>query len=455
MLFNTAKQNHRNLFSGIKQNLYLCGLKRNNMAITKETFRTLIKEGQEEIRNVELYDRPFDFEEQGRYVLVGVRQAGKSYMLYKRAKQLLATGSQPEDIVYINFDDERLVGMTSDDFDLILQAYQSVYDRTPILFFDEIQNVEGWEHFARRLANRKYQVFITGSNAKMLSRDIQTILGGRYFDEVIYPYSFHEYLEAQGIVLSQEWQYGSERSKVQQAFSQYLNWGGFPELLLYRNKRHWLNDLYEKILLGDIIQRNKVKNELALRLTLKRMAESVMQPTSYTRIAKLVKATGVSTSTASVIDYVKYVQDACMMFSIENFASKFVEKETVKKHYFVDNGLLNIYLTNAETSLLENVCAIHLRKKYEKNLYFYNKNVEVDFFIPDEAYAVQASYSILAESAHDTYDREVGALKKLNAFSPLKRMEIVTYDEEATLDIGNGQTIAVMPAWKWLLQETL
>lgn len=162
-----------------------------------------------------------------------------------------------------------------------------------------------------------------------------------------------------------------------------------------------------------------------------------------------------STSTASVIDYVKYAQDACMMFSIENFASKFVEKETVKKHYFVDNGLLNIYLTNAETSLLENVCAIHLHKKYEKNLYFYNKNVEVDFFIPDEAYAVQASYSILAENAHDTYDREVGALKKLNAFSPLKRMEIVTYDEEATLDIGNGQTIAVMPAWKWLLQETL
>ena len=425
------------------------------MAITKETFRTLIKEGQEEIRNVELYDRPFDFEEQGRYVLVGVRQAGKSYMLYKRAKQLLATDSQPEDIVYINFDDERLVGMTSDDFDLILQAYQSVYDRTPILFFDEIQNVEGWEHFARRLANRKYRVFITGSNAKMLSRDIQTVLGGRYFDEVIYPYSFHEYLEAQGIVLSQEWQYGSERSKVQQAFSQYLNWGGFPELLLYRNKRHWLNDLYEKILLGDIIQRNKVKNELALRLTLKRMAESVMQPTSYTRIAKLVKATGVSTSTASVIDYVKYAKDACMMFSIENFASKFVEKETVKKHYFVDNGLLNIYLTNAETSLLENVCAIHLHEKYEKNLYFYNKNMEVDFFIPDEAYAVQASYSILAESAHDTYDREVGALKKLNAFSPLKRMEIVTYDEEATLDIGNGQTIAVVPAWKWLLQETL
>ena len=171
------------------------------MAITKETFRTLIHEGQEEIRDVELYDRPFEFEENGRYVLVGVRQAGKSYMLYKRARQMLASGYLLEDMVYINFDDERLMGMTADELDLILQAYQSVYNRTPVLFFDEIQNVEGWEHFARRLANKKYHVYITGSNAKMLSRDIQTILGGRFLDALNYPYTFAEYLEAKGVAL--------------------------------------------------------------------------------------------------------------------------------------------------------------------------------------------------------------------------------------------------------------
>ena len=422
------------------------------MAITKETFRTLIREGQQEILDVELYDRPFEFEEQGRYVLVGVRQAGKSYMLYKRAKQLMAEGHPVEDFVYIDFDDERLVGMTADDFDLILQAYQSVYDRTPLLFFDEIQNVEGWEHFARRLANRKYQVFITGSNAKMLSRDIQTVLGGRYLEENVYPYSFHEYLEAQGIMLQGEWQYGKERAVVQQAFARYLSWGGFPELLLYRNKRHWLNDLYEKILLGDIIQRNKVKNELSLRMVMKRMAESVMQPTSFTRVVNLVRATGVSTTTASVIDYVKFAKDACVLFSLENYVSKFVEKETVKKHYFVDNGLLSIFLTNGETALLENLCAISLYKKYAEDLYFYNKNIEVDFYVPDEGYAVQAAYSILGDSSQDTYDREVGALKKLNAFQPLKRMVIVTYDEETTIDIAGGQSIEVIPAWKWLLE---
>ena len=420
-----------------------------DMAITKDTLRTLIKEGQETLGEVELYNRPYEFEENGRYVLVGVRQAGKSYMLYKRAKQLLASGHSLEEMVYIDFDDERLLGMSAADLDQILQAYGSVYSHRPILFFDEIQNIDGWEHFARRLANQKYQVFITGSNAKMLSRDIQTTLGGRYLDGKVFPYSFAEYLGAQDIVLAKEWQHAKVRSQVQQAFTQFLLWGGFPELLLYRNKRRWLNDLYEKILLGDVIQRNKVKNEMALRLTIKRLADNVMQPTSYNRIANLVKGTGVSTSVASVIDYVRYAKEACMLFSLENYASKFVEKETVKKHYFIDNGLLSIFLISGETALLENVCAVHLYRKYENNLYFYNKNIEVDFFVPDEAYAIQASYSI---SDEETRKREVGGLKKLHTFSPLARMVIVTFDEEETIKFDDGSSIEVIPAWKWLLE---
>ena len=419
------------------------------MAITKETIRTLIKEGQEALGEVELYDRPYEFEENGRYVLVGVRQAGKSYMLYKRAKQLLASGHRLEEMVYIDFDDERLLGMTATDLDQILQAYGSVYSYKPILFFDEIQNVEGWEHFARRLANQKYQVFITGSNAKMLSRDIQTTLGGRYIDGKVFPYSFAEYLGAQGVVLSKEWQHGKVRSQVQQAFNKYLMWGGFPELLMYRNKRRWLNDLYEKILLGDVILRNKVKNEMALRLTIKRLADNVMQPTSYNRIANLVKGTGVSTSVASVIDYVRYAKEACILFPLENYASKFVEKETVKKHYFIDNGLLSIFLIGGEAVLLENICAVYLYRKYENGLYFYNKNIEVDFFVADEAYAVQVSYSI---SDEETRKREVDGLKKLHTFMPLKRMVIVTFDEEETIKLDDDRFIEVIPAWKWLLE---
>ena len=422
------------------------------MAITKETFRTLIREGQEEIRDVELYNRPFEFEEHGRYVLVGIRQAGKSYMLYRRAKLFLENGHSLEEMVYINFDDERLLGIKTDDLDLILQAYGSVYEHKPIFFFDEIQNVDGWEHFARRLANQKYQVFITGSNAKMLSRDILTILGGRYIEAKIHPYSFAEYLEAQDIHLEKEWQYGKVRLKVQQLFASYLKWGGFPELILYRNKRHWLNDLYEKILLGDTIVRNKIKNEMAIRLVMKRLADNVMQPTSYNRLANLVKGTGVNTTTSSVIDYISYAKDACMLFSLENYASKFVEKETVKKHYFTDNGLLSVFLTHGEAALLENLCAVHLHRMYGDNVYFYNKNIEVDFYLPELGQAIQVSYSITDE---ETRHREVKALQKFHSFQPLNRMVIVTFDEEEIIETNNGLTIEVVPVWKWLLEPII
>ncbi len=422
------------------------------MAITKETFRVLIREGQEEVRDVEFFDRPFEFEENGRYVLVGVRQAGKSYMLYKRARQMMGKGCLLEDIIYINFDDERLMGMTADDFDLILQSYQSVYSGTPVFFFDEIQNVEGWEHFARRLANKKYLVYITGSNAKMLSRDIQTVLGGRFLDALIYPYTFAEYLAASGVALEKEWQYGGQRAVVQKLFADYMKWGGFPELLLFRNKRNWLNSLYDKILLGDIIQRNKVKNENALRLTMKRLAENVMQPISYNRIANVIRTTGISIAVSSVSDYVRYAVDACMIFSLENYASKFVEKETVKKHYFVDNGLLSIFLLDGNTALLENLCAIHLHKKYGDKLYFYNKNIEVDFLIVDEGYAVQVSYSIYGDGKQETFDRETKALVQLDKYLSLNRMLIVTYDEEGVVTLDNGKQIEVIPVWKWLLE---
>ena len=364
---------------------------------------------------------------------------------------MLESGHDISEIVYINFDDERLLGMTAEDFDLILQAYSTMYDGKPILFFDEIQNIEGWEHFARRLANQKYMVFITGSNAKMLSRDIATVLGARFFDEKVFPYSFREFLDANNVTLKSDWEYSKQRNEVQRLFAEYFRWGGFPELFLYRNKRHWLNGLYEKIILGDVILRNNIKNDHALRLAVKRLAENVKQPIAYNRLANLVKSTGVSTNTASMIDYVRYVKEACLMFTLDNYASKFVEKETIKKHYFVDNGLLSIFLNDADTSLLENLCAIVLYKRYNSDddsprLYYYNRNIEVDFYIPDEHIAIQASYDITDEA---TRKREVNALVQLNALEPLQQALIITYDQEEIIE-KDGLTINVVPAWKWV-----
>lgn len=145
----------------------------------------------------------------------------------------------------------------------------------------------------------------------------------------------------------------------------------------------------------------------------------------------------------------QYLRDSCLIFSIENIADKFVERETVKKHYFIDNGLLNLFLTDPETSLLENICAIHLYKQYGSGLYYYNKNIEVDFVVPDEGLAVQVSYNIDDE---ETKKRETKALVALNKHTNLKKAIIITRDTEDCYQEEDFK-IDIIPVWKWLLLQ--
>lgn len=419
--------------------------------ISQEILKAIIIEGQELIAEISAIPRALELEQQARYVFVGIRQSGKSYMLYLQAQRLINEGHSVNEMIFINFDDERLLNFAVEDFDSILKTYTSLFEYKPILFLDEIQNIEGWEHFARRLANQKYMAYVTGSNAKMLSKDISTTLGSRYLEQHVFPYSFREYLYAKGIETSDNWMYGATRGAVERNLMDYFQWGGFPELNLFVNKRHWLNELYEKIILGDIIQRNKIKNETALRLTIKRLAENIKTPTSFNRLAGMVKATGYSTTPTSIADYIGYCIDACMLFPVENWASKFVERATVKKHYFIDNGLLNIFLADSDTSLLENICAATLYKKgfvdSDYSPYFYNKEVEIDFYLPNLKKGIQACYSI---KDNDTLDREVRALTTFHRLYGLNEAEIVTYSEETTIET-DALSIRVIPLSKWLL----
>lgn len=419
--------------------------------VSQEVLKSIIIEGQEILAEITAVPRSAELEPLARYVFVGIRQSGKSYMMYLQAQRLIKEGHDAREMVFINFDDERLLNFSADDFDLILKAYASLYEFKPTLFLDEIQNIQGWEHFARRLANQKYMAYVTGSNAKMLSRDISTTLGGRYLELHVFPYSLREYLMAKGIEAGENWMFGNARGAIERALNDYFLWGGFPELNLYVNKRHWLNELYEKILLGDIIQRNGIKNETALRLAIKRLAENIKTPTSYNRLAGMVKATGFAITPSSISEYISQCIDACMLFALENWASKFVERTTVKKHYFIDNGLLRIFLDDSETSLLENLCAVTLyRKSFVDPAfkpYFYNKEVELDFYLPAKKKGIQSCYSIKDAA---TLEREVKALVAFNRLYGLDEAEIVTYSEETTIEAPN-LAIRVIPLAKWLL----
>ncbi len=419
--------------------------------MNRNILKTVIADNQIEVPKYKVIPRDFTFEEFGNYVFVGIRRAGKSFLLYQRMQQLLAQGVQWDEMLYINFEDERLVGMSLEDLNLLLEIHLEMYGKKPILFLDEIQNIAGWEKFARRMADTKHRVYVTGSNAKMLSQEIQTTLGGRYIPVNVYPYNFKEFLTANDTNFDKASLLSTEgKAEVLRKFNDYFYFGGFPESAEFTGKRDYLTSVYQKIYLGDIATRHSVDNTFALRIMFKKLAESIKQPLSFTRIANIVSSTGAKVGTQTIINYIEYSKDAWLISSLQNIAGKLVDKETNPKYYFTDNGILNLFLLDGNTSLLENLVAINLLRKYGRNdaIFFYNKGIEVDFYIPDEATAIQVCYNL--DNSDGTFDREVGALLKLSNILGCNKLMIITRDNEQTLEVDH-KTIEVIPAWKWLL----
>ena len=427
------------------------------MAIARNTLKQILLDNQKDVEQYTVFPRQYDLDSFPLQVFVGVRRSGKSFLLFQKMHQMLNEGFSWADMLYLDFEDTRLEGFTSADFNLILECHQEMYGKRPVLFFDELQNIDGWQKFARNLADKKYGVYITGSNAKMLSKEIMATLGGRYLPKEVYPFSFREYLAYMNVPFDELSLTATEsKGRFMNAYREYFTWGGLPESIHLPVKRNYLSSVYQKIYLGDIVQRNGISNPRLLQLMLKKMAESVMQPISYNRISRLLSSVSGKISVPTVSSYVSFSEDAWLLLRVRNIASAFAEKESVCKYYFIDNGLLSLQLLDCESILLENMVALSLFRKYghdkdNERVFFYNANVEVDFYVPDDELAVQVSYSI---NDPETLRRESEALGKLPQIYPSRRRVIITYDEEGSLDDNYG-TIEIVPAWKWLLDLTI
>ena len=417
--------------------------------MTKDLIKLLISEYQAYVSQVELIPRNVELVDGLNYVFVGLRHAGKSYLMFQRIAQLIEQGHKREEILYFNFEDDRIDSLDAKDLDLIKTCYEEMYDTRPIFFLDEIQLVDRWEKFARRLADQKYQVYITGSNAKMLSSEIATTLGGRYMIHEVYPYSLREYLNASGIDIYEKNALFTFGKQIVKLANTYFQHGGLPETVGMKEPRSWMSNLFSKIFFGDLVARYRIRNDYALRVMIRKMAESVKQPLSYNRIASIVSSTGKKLSTDAAIDYVEYMTETWLILPYENLYGKLQDKESNRKYYFTDNGLLHLFLIDANTSLLENIVAVTLRRKYGDGSYFWNsKNVEVDFVVPEEGLAVQVSYS-MADA--DTFKRETDALIKLDSVQSITKMVVVTMEEESCVE-KDGYHIEFVPLWKWLLR---
>lgn len=415
--------------------------------MTKDLIKYLISYYQDFVSQVSFEKREYNLEANANYVFVGLRRAGKSYLMYQQIRHLVELGHSIDEILYFNFEDDRIDSMDMSDLDLIKCCYEEMYEHQPIFFLDEIQNIQGWEKFARRLADTGYRIYITGSNAKMLSSEIATTLGGRYLIKEIYPFSFQELLLFKRVDLSDKNVLYKSRNAIVKEYEVYFKNGGLPETLQMADKRAWISSLFNKIFFGDLVTRHQVRNDFALRIMIRKLAESVKQPTSFTRIASIASTVGKKISVDTVIDYMGYLQESWLILPFENIAAKLADKESNKKYYFIDNGILNLFLIDPATSLLENQVAIRLRQIYGNQVYFYHKGIEVDFVVFDEGLAFQVSYSL---TDPETEKREVDALLKLNKALPMRKLLIITKDEEKEI-IKNDVTIEVIPVWKWLL----
>lgn len=413
-----------------------------------ELLKSVIFDQHEIIKNFKIVPREYDFDLNANYILVGLRRAGKSTLLYNIVQNLVAKGTDWNQIIYVNFEDERLDEFSAKDFNDILSVQSELSDKKGWFFFDEIQNIDGWEKFARRMADSKEHTFITGSNAKMLSSEVEKKLGGRYLSKYITPYNFREFLNAKGVDFSEKAILGTKsRGLIKRQIKEYFYFGGFPENLLYSDKRGYVSSIYQKILLGDIASRNGIRNTNGLKLLMKKIAETVKDEVSHTKLFNILKSIGINISKDAVINYISYAKESYLFFDAKNYFSKFVEKETTPKYYWNDNGLLNLFLDNEEPRLLENLVAISLNNNYEKVFYLKSQNLDVDFFEPQTGTVIQAAYS-LSKAA---FDRETKALLcAAKTLKEAKRFVIVSYEEEKEFEI-EGVKIEVIPIWKWLL----
>lgn len=262
-----------------------------------DLLKTVIYDQHEIIKNFQIAEREYEFDITANYVVIGLRRAGKSTLLYKIVQDLIASGTDWNQIIYINFEDERLSEFSLNDFNDILSVQAEMSDKKRWFFLGEIQNVEGWEKFARRIADSKEHTFITESNAKMLSAEIENRLDGRYLAKYVTPFNFREFLKAKNIDYSDKTILATKESgKIKREIENYFYFGGFPENIEYQNKREYVSSIYQKILLGDIAVRNGIRNTNGLRLLMKKIAESVKDEVSYSKLHNILKTIGVSIS---------------------------------------------------------------------------------------------------------------------------------------------------------------
>ncbi|NOQ33162.1 MAG: AAA family ATPase [Methanosarcinales archaeon] len=431
-------------------------MSRSTSGLTDDRWRQLkeiVVQQREELKKKDMGIERENLEEIGRYlkiphvlIISGVRRSGKSTLLTQ-----IMSEWYDEQFYYLNFEDERLISFSAEsDFDLLYQVFLELYGEQKTFFFDEIQNVSGWERFVRRMYERDNKFVITGSNARLLSRELATHLTGRHLAKEIYPFSFREFLRLNMAEPEENFEYiAEEKAKIAKHLAQYIEDGGFPEYLRYGEKEI-LHRLFSDIIFRDILVRYGVRETKTFQEIANYLMANVSNTVSYNRLKNSFNLGSVNT----VKNYAEYLESSFLIFFVDRFSySGGVRHASPKKVYCADTGLRNVVSFKFSEDIgraIENLVFIELkRRSSQTEIYYWKNRGEVDFVIKNGMKVeelIQVCYSINEE----TEKREVSALVDAMDEFGLAEGLIITDDIEREEEIG-GRRIVFMPLWKWLL----
>lgn len=359
-------------------------------------------------------------------VLSGIRRCGKSTLL----RQLIQSGSQ---FYYFNFEDPRAISFEIADFEKLDLIFREEFGEGGDYFFDEIQNVPEWERFVRKLQDRRKKVFITGSNASLLSRELGTRLTGRHLSYELYPFSFNEMLKL------------TNDSPSSGSFMDYCSRGGFPEFLKY-DDMDILRQLFSDIITRDVITRHRIREHRVLQELAIYLLTNSGNEFSFNRLRRQFELG----STNTAISYVSYLKDTYLLFTIPRFDYSYSKQRTnPKKVYAIDPGLTRVITASLSTDhgrVLENIVYLHLRRRH-KEIYYHKKDYECDFLVksgPSVSQAVQVCY----ELTEDNIKRELSGLREAMEITGTTSGAILTFDQEDRIE-----DIPVRPVWQWCLEQ--
>jgi len=379
-------------------------------------------------------------------IITGVRRSGKSTLAL-----LLLKG---KNFGYLNFDEKELIDQRLDD---LLSSIKEVYGNVSFLLLDEIQNVQGWELWVNSLQRRGYNLIITGSNAKLLSKELATHITGRYIELENFPFNFREFLAFKNFSIENLKNNKEKEGEVKRILREYLSKGGFPEYIVKELDQSYLQTLFHSIIFSDVVKRWNVRYSSKIEDLARYLISISSNEYSATKLRNLLDFR----STLTVEKYIEYIKEAYLIFTLERFSFKAKEfLKAPKKVYVVDNGLKNpiSQKTSEEIgSAIENLVFLELKRKglkENKNIFYLklNNDEEVDFLVKEGLEIKQLIQVTYASSKDEIEKREIKALKKASELLKCKDLVCITWDYEDELK-EEGKTIKFVPIWKWLLSK--